>query len=203
MAIREFPKQRPFLLNSAAFFRELRPGAAVLPHALPILADAEVVGTRTLAKTPALNARLTGVFHALDRFVADPAVPRGVKRLDATVKSLEPTLDFVAPAQTTCNYITLWFRNIASLLSEGDNHGTWQRFIIVAAPLGSNNEGGPSSGVANGPTVQNHLHTNPYPNTASPGQPKECEAGNEDFVVGKTIIGNVSGNQGTVTQGQK
>ena len=37
VAIREFPKQRPFLRNNAAFFRELRPGVATLPHSAPIL----------------------------------------------------------------------------------------------------------------------------------------------------------------------
>jgi hypothetical protein len=104
--------------------------------------------------------------------------------------------------QTTCNYVTLWFRNISSLLSEGDANGTTQRFIIIATPQGPNNEGGPSSAPANGPTTDNHLHQNPYPNTASPGQPKECEAGNEPYAAGKTVLGNTPGNQGTRTSGQ-
>jgi phospholipid/cholesterol/gamma-HCH transport system substrate-binding protein len=203
VAIAEFPKQRPFLRNTAALFRELRPGAAVLPRVAPVLADALTIGTSTLARTPALNAELTAVFRSLDRFVADPVVPRGINRLKDTVVTLRDPLAFVTPAQTTCNYITLWFRNIASHLSEGDAHGTWQRFIIIATPQGPNNEGGPSSKPANGPSADNHLHANPYPNTAAPGQTKECEAGNEDFVVGKTLVGNVPGNQGTVTQGQK
>jgi virulence factor Mce-like protein len=202
-AIREFPRQRPFLVNTAALFRELKPGARVLPSTLPVLADALQIGKGTLARTPALNTELTGVFHSLDRFVADPVVPRGIRRLGETVTTLQPTLDFITPAQTTCNYLTLWFRNIASHLSEGDKNGTWQRFIIVATPQGPNNEGGPSSAPANGPSADNHLHANPYPNTAAPGQTKECEAGNEDYLVGQTIIGNVPGNQGTVTQGQK
>jgi ABC-type transporter Mla subunit MlaD len=203
VAIREFPRQRPFLRNSAALFRELRPGAAVLPRAMPILADALEVGRGTLARTPSLNTRLTGVFRSLDRFIGDPVVPRGIKRLDETVKILNEPLAFITPLQTVCNYATLWFRNIASHLSEGDKNGTWQRFIIVATPQGPNNEGGPSNKPADGPTTDNHLHANPYPNTASPGQEKECEAANEDFVVGKTLVGNVPGNQGTVTQGQK
>jgi len=203
VAIAEFPKQRPFLRNTAALFRELRPGAAVLPRVAPVLADALTIGTSTLARTPALNAELTGVFRSLDRFVADPVVPRAINRLNDTVATLRDPLAFISPAQTTCNYITLWFRNIASHLSEGDAHGTWQRFIIVATPQGPNNEGGPSSQPANGPSVDNHLHANTYPNTAAPGQTKECEAANEDFVVGKTLVGNVPGNQGTVTQGQK
>jgi ABC-type transporter Mla subunit MlaD len=203
LAIAEFPKQRPFLRNSAALFHELRPGAAVLPRVAPVLADALTIGTDTLARTPQLNAELADVFRSLDRFVADPVVPRGINRLKETVVTLRDPLDFVTPAQTTCNYITLWFRNIASHLSEGDSRGTWQRFIIVATPQGPNNEGGPSSAPANGPSTDNHLHANPYPNTAAPGQTKECEAANEDFVVGKTIVGNVPGNQGTVTQGQQ
>jgi hypothetical protein len=170
---------------------------------MPILADALEAGTVTLARTPDMNRRLTGVFRALDRFVADPVVPRGIRRLRETVVTLRDPLDFIAPAQTTCNYLTLWFRNIASHLSEGDKNGTWQRFIIVATPQGPNNEGGPSSKPADGPSTENHLHANPYPNTAAPGQTQECEAGNEDFIVGKTVIGNVPGNQGTVTEGQK
>ena len=202
VAIREFPRQRPFLRNSAALFRELGPGVRVLPRAAPILADAMAIGKDTLARSPQLNTRLTGVFRSLDRFVADPAVPRGIKRLRETVVTLRDPLDFIAPAQVTCNYLTLWFRNVASHLSEGDKNGTWQRFIIVATPQGPNNEGGPSSAPADGPTTENHLHANPYPNTASPGQTQECEAGNEDYVVGKTTIGNSPGNQGLVTEGQ-
>ena len=198
-AIREFPRQRPFLRNTTAFFRELRPGVRTLPHAMPILAGALEAGTPVLNRSPALNTRLEGVFRALDRFVADPFVPRGVKRLDDTVKALKPTLDFVVPAQTVCNYATLWFRNIGSLLSVGDGHGTWQRFIIVATPQGPNNEGGPSSKPADGPSEENHLHANNYPNTAAPGQDRECEAGNEDYYRGKTTIGNVPGNQGDKT----
>ena len=44
------------------------------------------------------------------------------------------------------------------------------------------------------------LHFNPYPNTAAPGQnPIECEAGNEPYIVGEQVIGNMPGDQGIVT----
>ena len=95
--------------------------------------------------------------------------------------------------------MTLWFRNIASLLSEGDKNGTWQRFIIITTPQGPNSESGPSSAPAKGPTIDNYLHTNNYPNTAAPGQTRECEAGNESFFQGRQSIGNIPGNQGTKT----
>ena len=129
--------------------------------------------------------------------------PRGVKRLAETLEALKPPLDYLAPAQLTCNYVTLWFRNVSSLLSEGDVHGTWQRFIIIATPQGPNNEGGPSSAPANGPTSDNYLHSNPYPNTASPGQPKECESGNEPFPAGRKVIGNPPGKQPAATEGDQ
>jgi phospholipid/cholesterol/gamma-HCH transport system substrate-binding protein len=183
--------------------RELRPGVRVLPATMPDLADALEFGVPSLRRSPALNRRLEDVFLALQRFADDPLVPRGIQRLNDTVVSLKPTLKFLAPTQTTCNYVTLWFRNVASLLSEGDRTGTWQRFIIVPTPQGPNSESGPSSAPANDPASQaNHLHTNPYPNQAAPGQTKECEAGNEPYYVGKTMLGNVPGNQGTKTSGQ-
>jgi hypothetical protein len=92
-------------------------------------------------------------------------------------------------------------RNVSDLLSVGDASGTTQRFIIIATPQGPNNEGGPSSAPADGPTLQNHLHVNPYPYTASPGQPKECEAGNEGYAAGRTQIGNTPEHEPATTDG--
>ena len=198
-ATEDFPKQRPFLANSEALFRELRPGARALRESAPDLAAAVTVGTKTLKRSPAFNEELRPTFAALQRLADDPLVTLGIRDLTSTATILTPTLAALTPVQTTCNYATLFFRNVASLLSVGDQHGTSQRFIIVATPQGPNNEGSPASAPANGgvPGKQdNYLHTNPYPNTASPGQPKECESGKENFIVGKQVIGNVPGNQG-------
>jgi ABC-type transporter Mla subunit MlaD len=200
-AIRSLPVQRPFLANSEGLFRELRPGAKALRTAAPVLADALEAGTRNLPRTVALNRRLESLLRELQSFSEDPQVTLGLEGATDIVKTLNPTLQFLAPAQLQCNYLTLWFRNVSSLLSEGDKNGTWQRFIIIATPQGPNSEGGPSSAPANGPTVDNHLHSNPYPNTAAPGQPKECEAGNERYARGKTVIGNPSGTQQATTEG--
>jgi virulence factor Mce-like protein len=195
------PRQRPFLANTEGLMRELRPGVRALKTAAPALSDALGAGIDVLPKTPPLNKRLESLLLEVQRFSNDPLVPRGIKSTDQLVTTLRPTLDYLAPAQTVCNYVTLWFRNISSLLSEGDRNGTWQRFIIVTTPQGPNNEGGPSSGPANGPLEANHLHANPYPNTASPGQPRECEAGNEPYQSGQNVIGNVAGTQQAQTEG--
>jgi ABC-type transporter Mla subunit MlaD len=203
--IRSFPIQRPFLANTQGLFHDLRPGVRALRGAAPDLADTFEVGTRTFKRSPAFNRRLASLLQELQRFANDPVVPLGVKRLSETLEVLNPTLQHLAPAQLQCNYVTLWFRNVSSLLSEGDVHGTWQRFIIIATPQGPNNEGTPSSAPANGgtPTRDNYLHSNAYPNTASPGQPKECEAGNEPFLTGRQVIGNVPGTQPAKTEGAK
>jgi virulence factor Mce-like protein len=212
VAIREFPLQRPFIRNNAAFFSELRPGVATLPHSAPILADAFDAGTEVLPKTPPVNRDLANVFEALADFSEDPLVRGGLDQLTRLAASLRPTLDFLTPVQTTCNYVTLFFRNAASHLSDGDANGTWQRFVVIPAgtdPAGLNNlpgpnsEVGPSAAPADGPGDANHLHTNPYPNTASPGQTVECEAGNERYLEGRTVIGNQPGNQGTTTDSQR
>jgi virulence factor Mce-like protein len=198
--IRDFPIQRPFLRNTELLFHELRPGAEALRTSAPTIADALEAGAKVLPQTPPLNRRLASLLEELQRFAEDPMVPRGLRATTTALNELEPTLAFLTPAQTQCNYVTLFFRNVSSHLSEGDRNGTWQRFIIVPTPQGPNNEGSPSSGPADGPTEANHLHANNYPNTASPGQPKECEAGNEPYTRGKTVIGNVPGTQSATTE---
>jgi len=225
-ATESFPVQRPFLVNSARFFGELRPGIRALRRAAPDLSRAFEIGQPVLRRSVELNRRLESVFRAIQRFAEDPMSSLGLNGLRTTAQILEPTLADLTPLQATCNYVTLWFRNAASLLSEGDRNGTWQRFIVVAAPSGDNNEGSPSSAPANGPTGngpppagtgegaelqqlpsppvggadRNFLHANPFPNAAQPGATRECEAGNEDWLQNRAVIGNLPGNQGIVTE---
>ena len=120
-----------------------------------------------------------------------------------TLEAGNPLLAGVAPEQGICNYWTLAFRNLASLQSEQIGVGTLARTGLVLAPIGPNNEGFPSSAPANGPSEEtnasktaiidnNHVHVNPYPNVAGPGQPsKTCEAANESYLAGKAVIGHV------------
>ncbi|HMJ36805.1 MAG TPA: MlaD family protein [Baekduia sp.] len=199
-ATRELPKQRPFLANSEGFFHDLRPGVKALSGAAKDLSQAFVVGTPALKRSVQFNKDLKPTFASLQRFAEDPLVALGVQDLGQTARIANPLLATLTPTQTVCNYWTLLFRNAASVLSEGDTNGTGQRFMIVATPQGPNNEGGPSSGPANGPNADNFLHANPYPNTSAPGQTAECEAGNEPYAAGKQVIGNVPGNQGITTQ---
>jgi virulence factor Mce-like protein len=197
--IEGFPVQRPFLRNSERLFAELRPGIRALRGAAPDLADAFEIGQPVLRRSVQLNRRLVPTFRALQAFAEDPLSSLGINGLRTTVEIAKPPVAELTPVQTVCNYMTLWFRNLASLLSEGDANGTWQRFIIVGAPPGPNNEGGPSSAPANGPG-ENYLHSNPYPNTPGGGRTNECESGNEPWLPGRIVAGNVPGSQGTETE---
>jgi hypothetical protein len=124
------------------------------------------------------------------------------------MKALDPTLQYLTPTQTVCNYVGLLFRNASFLLGEGDANGTWLRFVPIITPQGPNNETGPSTAPSSGGgpdltnSSRNFVHVNPYPNTAAPGETRECEGGNETYASGKTTIGNLPGSQGTTTDEQ-
>jgi ABC-type transporter Mla subunit MlaD len=203
-----FPRVRPFFTNAAQFFTELQPGFQALSTSHKDLADAFVTGTTTVRRSAGLNQRLTGFLRALDRLARDPIVPIALRDLVETVKALDPTLQYLTPAQTVCNYVGLFMRNASFLLAEGDANGTWLRFVPIVTPQGPNNETAPSSApsAGGGPdqtnASRNFLHVNPYPSTAGPGQTRECEAANEQFAPGRTVIGNLPGSQGTSTEEQ-
>ena len=203
VTISTLPRIRPFLRHSEALFADFQPSARALVTAAPEIAAASRSGPPVLRKTPILNAELAPTAQALVDFGATPGVTSGLQLLSQTNSDLDPTLHFVTPAQTVCNYLGLLLRNGASIVSFGDGIGTWQRFWVIDPPEGPNNIGSPAGAPANGPDITNHLHYNPYPNTAAPGQkPRECEAGNEPYNASATVIGHAPGNQGTLTEEQ-
>jgi virulence factor Mce-like protein len=203
-AIRTLPRIRPFLVNTTGLFRELRPGFAALRPASYDVMRSVVVGVKALRLAPGFNAELDPTAQSLLDFNNNAGVREGIDDLDTFFGQAQPLLAFVGPAQSTCNYATLLFRNVADHLAYGDGIGTWQRFIPITPATGPNSEGSPASGPASGGGQPgNFLHANPYPNTAAAGQsPRECEAGNETYAAGQVVIGNVPGDQGILTEDQ-
>lgn len=205
-----------FVENSAEFMRLLRPAAKALRTAAPAFGRAVEVGVTDFKAATALNTRLASSLQTLRSFAEDPVVSLGLNDLTETLRIGNPVVSGLASEQATCNYLTLTFRNVVSLLSQDIGVGTLARATIVLAPNGPNNEGFPSSGPANGPSIDhapaplgkvgevgplvddNHVHANPYPNVAGLNQPKLCEAANEKFEAGKAVIGHVSASDGTV-----
>jgi virulence factor Mce-like protein len=198
----DLPVLRPFFHDSERFFAALQPGARALARTSPTIDAALRAGIPVLNASPTLYAQLTPTAEALLAFQNAPGVFNGLDLLIDTNNLLNPAIGFIAPAQTNCNYLTLDFRNLASSFSESNGNGNWLGFISVQAPEGPNAEVTPSSAPANGPEPANHLHYNPYPNTAAPGQSRSCEAGNERYAAGQTVIGPSPKVWGSTTSGQ-
>jgi ABC-type transporter Mla subunit MlaD len=209
VATAALPAQAGFEEDSTELFRRLKEPFRQLAAASTHLAPAFKAGTPALKVSPELNARVVQTLDALDTFVGDARVLPALQRLTETANLLNPIIAFATPLQTTCNGLSLFFRNIGSALSESDVVGTFLRANPIVTPTQPNSEDGPSSAPANGPKDldfakidDSYLRSNPYPNTAAPGQTDECEAGNETieknaYTKNQQAIGNVPGNQGT------
>lgn len=195
----DLPDTRPLLRNLTLLSRDLKPGANALPSVASNLAEAVTKGTPTLRRSVAFDHQLAGTFASLQDFSENAQVPLALDKLNELVVSLDPLVSFLTPAQTVCNYATVLFRNLASVNSEHDANGTWARTAPIVGLAGSNSEALPSTAPANGPEAGDYVHSDFYPNTAAPGQARECEAGNEKWVENQSAIGNQAGNQGVGT----
>ncbi len=208
-AIHSLPYEAPFIEGATEFARLLRPSASILRTVAAPLGHAFAEGAVNLRAATALNKQLASALQAFKSFAEDPVVGLGLEEFTTTAQLGNPLLEGIAPAQTTCNYVTLAFRNVANLLAESVGTGTLARVVPVLSPSGPNAEGLPATAPANGKSLDksgttgqeipdNHLHYNPYPYVGGPGQPKECEAGNQHYVAGQTVIGNTSTTLGTL-----
>ena len=214
-ATQQLPAQARFIDDSAELFRRFRPAFTSLGQASAQLAPAEAAGLAVLPRAPQLNGRLTATLQAIQRFAFDPRTLPGLALLTETAQLIEPTVAFIEPAQTQCNYLALFFRNLENALSESDQVGTVVRVLAMSLPQVANSEAGPSSAPANGPPANaipglsptqqslvddSFLHSDPYPYTAAPGQPSVCESGNEAYRPGRQVIGAAPVSQPTTEQ---
>jgi virulence factor Mce-like protein len=213
-AIYSLPHEAPFIEKGTEFVRLLKPSASLLKASAGQLGHAVEVGAVNLRAASSVNKELATALQGFRAFAENPIVTLGLEEFTKTLQLGNPLLAGLTPAQTTCNYVTLALRNLTNLMSENNGVGTMARAVPVLSPSGPNNEGLPASAPANGPSVErevsgastaggkiienNHVHYTPYPYVAGPGQPKVCEAGNEEYEVGKTVIGNTSPKAGTL-----
>ena len=131
------PRQREFLsLLSELSFR-LRPGVQDLRTALPSLNSAIQVGTPVLARTPAINRELRKTLVELKRLVTQRTTGIALERLNQAFAELKPTLRWVVPAQTVCNYWNYWFTFLPAGFDR-DQVGWNFRQALTNAPPGPN-----------------------------------------------------------------
>jgi virulence factor Mce-like protein len=176
----------PVVASTTALTREIAPGVRVLGPASRQLARTAEAGTPVLHRAVDLADNLGDALSALRDLVRDPATNGSVVELTEVVSTLEPTLRYLNPMQTVCNYLGVWVRNAPSTISEGDANGTWFRFMPVVSTDEGFQRGDPAP----------QLHVNPYPKT---GQDGECEQGNNPWLPGQRI-GNTPGRQPGATE---
>ena len=164
--------------------------------------------TRSSAGTPALRARRrrstsgsSSLLRSLQTFADDPLVPRGVERLTETVAGAAADAAYLAPAQTTCNYVTLLFRNVATLLSEGDATAPGSASSSSRRRRARTTRAARRRRPPNGPTARQPPAHEPVPEHGGAG-PAEGVRGGQRAVrcVGKTVIGNVAGQRRAATE---
>jgi ABC-type transporter Mla subunit MlaD len=189
VATRALERTRPVLADARALVHDIRPGTRVLASAATDLHEAIQVGIPVVRRALGLSERLRNALEAVRVLASDPQTRGALDRLLVTLQAALPTVRYIVPSQTVCNYLGLWTRNVPSTISEGDDSGTWFRTLVVANTDEFRARANPSP----------NLHVNPYGYAAAPGQPHECEPGNEPYLPGQRI-GHTPGNQGTKTE---
>lgn len=194
----DLPALRPFFHDAGRFFTAFKPGAKALGETSPTINAALRAGIPALNRSPIFFEQLPPTAEALLDFQGEPGVFTGLDLLMNTNEVLAPAIKHIAPAQVTCQYLSIAATNLADAFSESNGKANWLSAITFEAPDGPNAESQPASAPANGPEAANHLHFNPYPRT---GQEGVCEAGNEHYVAGQTIIGHSPKLWATTTRG--
>jgi phospholipid/cholesterol/gamma-HCH transport system substrate-binding protein len=184
--IRSFPVQRPFLRDLGRFSRALARAGEEMPFALPRITPALRTGTPVLRRTPEVNEELQKTLRQGRRLFSAPGTGIALRGLVATVTTLNPTLRFLAPYITVCNYFNYAWTNAAEHLSEPDPTGFAQRTLLNQGPRQDNSP--ISLGAArpaNGENVISgtpaHLHNQPYPAAIDRNGNADCEAGQRGY----------------------
>ena len=144
--------QQPFLSDFTTLGQELTPATSELGAALPQINPALEIGTRTLVRTPSLNANLQQVMDALKQLAQAPGTNIAINGLTSTVSILNPMVRYLGPFQTVCDDWNYWWTYLSEHISEATSFGFAQRALLnTANPSQPNNVGNAqASAPANG-----------------------------------------------------
>jgi virulence factor Mce-like protein len=164
----------PDLNDARDLLVALRPGMDALPAAAADFSSALRRLTPPLAKSVDSFRATTPLIREVRTLSRDPNTIPALRGIRGLSDRITPALTYINPMQTVCNYLGLWFRNVPSFISEGDQLGTWFRAIALTQP----DEVLPRADPAP------NLHVNQYPRT---GQDGHCDAGNQPYLPGQQI----------------
>ncbi|HEX2017053.1 MAG TPA: MlaD family protein [Solirubrobacteraceae bacterium] len=174
--------QLPFLKHSAQFGTHLTRATAELRAALPTINSALEIGTPVTRRSVALNQNLQQAMVALRDLAQAPTTNAALRGLTATMTTLNPTLRYLGPFVTVCNYFNYYWTFVAEHFSEGDVTGSAQRALLNSANHQTNSIGsagastpanGNSSPVPN--EIPEYTHGQPYGAAISSTGKADCE----------------------------
>jgi virulence factor Mce-like protein len=213
--------QQPFLANLTTLGNLLAPATSELKRALPVINPAIEIGTKTLARSPILNAQLQQVMDALKNLALAPGTNLAINGLTATTTTLNPMVRYLGPYQTVCSDWNYFWTYISDIVSAPTNFGFAQRALInlgnsaqpnnvtqagATAPV---NGGGSESLLTGG---NEFLHAQAYGAAVDNFGNADCETGQRGYVKklnyfdpqGRNLAtdAHTPGNQGPTFAGQ-
>ena len=133
------PATRPFLTRLAGISDEVQGTARELRASLPAVNRALAAGTPVLRRAPQFTEDLEGTLRSLRALAKSPTTDITLAGLTDTMHTLNPTLRYVGPHVTVCNYLTYFWTHFADHISDEDATGTVQRVQVKLAPLEQEN----------------------------------------------------------------
>jgi ABC-type transporter Mla subunit MlaD len=190
--IESFPVQRPFLTDSAALAREMQPVARNLRPTLPVINDALETGVPVTRRSVRFYDDLRPTLVSLRELMRDPATGIALRALTANVTALQPTLRFLGPYQTVCNYWNYFWTYLAEHVSQRGPYGFSQRAAIKSTGQQNNNPSSmgsaePGNGEGYNPASRprgdpTHLHGQSYQPAITETGEADCETGQRGYV---------------------
>ena len=192
VGIRTLPVQRPFLRRLAGISDELQGTAAEVRASAPPISRALTAGTRVLPRTPRLNEDLRDALAGLAELGSSATTVPVLRSFQQTVGTLDPTLRYVGPHITVCNYWNLWWTFLSDHLSERVETGTIQRIQAKSAPdqdndLNSFGASQPANAENVNPVAQRtmgdpvNLHAQYYGRAVDERGAADCESGQRGY----------------------
>jgi hypothetical protein len=214
--IGSLPRSRPFLSRLAGISDEVQGTARELRASLPSVNSALAAGTRVLRRTPEFTDQLDGTLRALGDLARPPTTDQSLAGLTDTMKTLNPTLRYLGPHITVCNYFTYMWSFLSDHLSQEDATGNVERVQVKLAPPAQTNSmfnyGAvrPAAGGAIDPAQKQlfgdaaALHQADYARAIDAQGNADCESGQRGYPNENSVSTNhrTPGNQGPTFKGR-
>jgi virulence factor Mce-like protein len=181
--------QRPFLIHTASFSRDLNAAAGELQGALPPLNRALDVGTPVTRRSVALNEDLQQAMEALRKLSEAPTTIGALRGLTDTVSTLQPQLRYLGPYVTVCNNWNMFWTFTAEHFTAPDSTGGSERALLNSAAnqddgvgaMGANEFANGQNTLPNNGGVKQYLHNNFYGDAVTPQGDANCTIGQQGY----------------------